>query len=110
LVALLSVAVWRIVSLEKINDRSFEDRERTLEELKSFFFNTLYHWTTSFVFPLVLSFNDFLVLFSLLARCFFCILLVYLGALYAFNYDYLLKKKKKISCSLCVREFLLFVA
>jgi hypothetical protein len=47
-----------------MNDRSFEDRERTLEEIKSLFFNTLYLWTTSFVFALVSSFHKFLVLFA----------------------------------------------
>jgi hypothetical protein len=49
-----------------MNDRSFEDRERTLEELKSFFFNTQYLWTVAFVSPLVLSYH----FFFLLARCF----------------------------------------
>jgi hypothetical protein len=46
-----------------MNYRSFEDRERTME-LKSFFFNTLYLWTAAYIFPLVLSFYDFLILFS----------------------------------------------
>jgi hypothetical protein len=32
-----------------MNDRCFEDRERTLEEIKSLFFNTLYLWTISFI-------------------------------------------------------------
>jgi hypothetical protein len=31
---------------------------------KSLFFNTLYLWTTSFVFALVISFHKFLVLFA----------------------------------------------
>jgi hypothetical protein len=34
-------------------------------ELKSFFFNTFYFWTTGFVYPNLLSFHDFIVLFSL---------------------------------------------
>ena len=51
--------LWR----EK-NDTSFEDHERTLEEFKSSFFYTLYLWTTTFVSPLVISYHDFLVLFS----------------------------------------------
>ena len=38
------------------NDRSFEDCGMTLNELKSFFFNTLYLWTIDFVSPLVLCF------------------------------------------------------
>jgi hypothetical protein len=47
-----------------MNVKSFEDRERTLEESKSFFFNTLYLWTSAFVSHLVLIFHYFLVLFS----------------------------------------------
>jgi hypothetical protein len=35
-----------------------------LVELKVFFFNTLYLCTTTFVSPSVLSFHDFLVIFS----------------------------------------------
>jgi hypothetical protein len=47
-----------------MNDRSFEDRESTMEELKSFFFNTLYIWTAAYISSLVLSFHHFLILFS----------------------------------------------
>jgi hypothetical protein len=36
----------------------------TLEELTSFFFFTLFTWTTPWLAPLVISFSDFLVLFS----------------------------------------------
>jgi len=47
-----------------MNDKSFEDRERSLEKLKSlFFFYTLYLWTTTFVSPLVISYYDVLLLF-----------------------------------------------
>jgi hypothetical protein len=42
------------------NDSSFDDRERTLEEFLSFFFNALYLWTMAFVSSLVLNFHDFL--------------------------------------------------
>jgi hypothetical protein len=41
----------------------FEDHERSLEELKSFFLNILYLWTAAYVYLLVISFHDFLVLF-----------------------------------------------
>jgi hypothetical protein len=51
--------VWR-----ERNDRQFEDKERTIEELTSFFLHSLYSWTAAFLAPLVNSFNDFLVLFS----------------------------------------------
>jgi hypothetical protein len=57
----ISWCLWR-----KMNDRSFEDCERSLEEIKSLFFNTLYLWTTAFVSHLmiVISYHDFLVLFA----------------------------------------------
>jgi len=42
------------------NDRSFENYEKTVAEL---FFNTLYLWTVTFVFPNLLGFNNFLGLF-----------------------------------------------
>jgi hypothetical protein len=40
-------------------EESFEDRARTLAELESFFIFTLSTWTTTFVAPLVLSFQNF---------------------------------------------------
>jgi hypothetical protein len=46
------------------NDRQFEDKERSIEGLVSFFFHSLYSWVAAFLAPLPLSFNDFLVLFS----------------------------------------------
>lgn len=42
-----------------MNYRSFKDRERTLEELKSLFF-----FLAVFVYHLVISYHDFLALFS----------------------------------------------
>jgi hypothetical protein len=45
-------------------DRQFEDKKRTIEELISFFFHSLYSWSAAFLAPLVISFYDFLVLFS----------------------------------------------
>jgi hypothetical protein len=47
-----------------MNDRSFEDHEKTLEGIKSLLFNTLYLWTTAFVSSLVISFYDFIILFA----------------------------------------------
>jgi hypothetical protein len=96
-----SAAVWKMVPTclfwclwREMNDRNFEDRERSLEEILSLFFETLYLWTAAFVSPLSLSFSDFLVRFAPLVRCSFCILPVYLGAPYAFNeIDFLLIKK-----------------
>jgi hypothetical protein len=52
-----------MVLLER-NDRSFEDRERTLEEIKSLFSKTLYFWTVVYVSPLTISYSDFIVLFA----------------------------------------------
>jgi hypothetical protein len=67
----LSIVVWKIVSScflwylwSERNERSFEDCERIVVELKLFFFKTLYFQTT--VLDLnVLSFHDFFDLFSL---------------------------------------------
>jgi hypothetical protein len=47
--------LWR-----KMSSGSFKDRERTLEEIKFLFFNILYLWTIVFVFPLVISYHDFI--------------------------------------------------
>jgi hypothetical protein len=41
--------LWR-----EMNDRSFKNCEKTLEEIKSLFFNTLYLWTFFFS----ISFGD----------------------------------------------------
>jgi hypothetical protein len=53
-----------VMSFEGKNDRNFEDNEKTLAELNYFFFKVLYHWTATLDFNL-LSFHDFLDLFSL---------------------------------------------
>jgi hypothetical protein len=55
---LLLWCLWR-----ERNDRSFEDRERMMVELKSFF-NILYLWTFALDFPNVINFHVFLDLFS----------------------------------------------
>ena len=66
-----SVAMWKMISsyllwcLQKErNDRSFEDRETMVVELKSFFLKTLFHSTSALDLNL-LSFHNFLDLFSL---------------------------------------------
>jgi len=66
-----SAAMWKMVPYcllwclwRERNDRQFEDKERTTEELISFFFHSLYSWSAVFLAPLSFSFNDFLVLFS----------------------------------------------
>jgi len=47
-----SVGVWKMV------------KEITIEELISFFFLSLYSWTTAFLAPIMINYHDFLVLFS----------------------------------------------
>jgi hypothetical protein len=66
-----------MVSLREMNDRSFENHERTMVELKIFFFNTLYLWTIVLEFPNVLDFYVFLDLFPHLTKCLSCMLFVY---------------------------------
>jgi hypothetical protein len=72
-----------------MNNISFEDRERTLEEIKSLFFKTLNLWTVAYVSPLTISYSDLFVLFtfsSYMLPHVTCILPVYLVAPYTFNY------------------------
>jgi hypothetical protein len=66
-----SVATWKMVSTcllwclwREMNDKTFKDRERTLEENEFFFFKTLYLWIVVYVSPLTISYSDFLVLFD----------------------------------------------
>jgi hypothetical protein len=66
-----SAVVWKMVPCcllwclwRERNNRPFADKERTIEELISFFFHSLYSWTAAFLASLVISFNDFFVLFS----------------------------------------------
>jgi hypothetical protein len=66
-----SAVVWKMVSLCLVwclwlqrNARCFEVSERSLKELMAFFFYTLFTWTAAWLAPLVISYLDFLVLFS----------------------------------------------
>jgi hypothetical protein len=75
-----SAAVWKMVHScllwclwKERNDRSFKDRKRTLAELQSLLFNSLYIWTGAFLTPLSLAFMISLFLFLLLAMGFSCI-------------------------------------
>jgi hypothetical protein len=66
-----SATVWKIMPTclfwclwREINNRNFEDMEKTPEELLSSFYYTLYLWTTVYVFSLSsFSFLDFLTCF-----------------------------------------------
>jgi hypothetical protein len=66
-----SVVVWKMVPCcllwclwRERNDKLFEDKKITIEELISFFFLSLYSWTTAFLAPIMINYHDFLVLFS----------------------------------------------
>jgi hypothetical protein len=66
-----SAVVWKMVLLCLVwclwlerNARCFEDSERSLEEHMAFFFYMLFTWTAVWLAPLVISYLDFLVLFS----------------------------------------------
>jgi hypothetical protein len=66
-----SAVVWKMVSCcllwclwRERNDRQFEEKGRTIEEFISFFFHSLYSWMAAFLAPSVISFIDFLLLFS----------------------------------------------
>jgi hypothetical protein len=72
------------------NGRNFKNKDRTSEELRTFFFYSLYTWTTAFLGPLVISFHDFLV-YSLCTWLRFAFLMIFL---------LLIKTKKCIVCSL----------
>jgi hypothetical protein len=52
-----------------------------IEELRTFFFYSLFSWTAAFLALLVISFHDFLVFFLLRPSRFSCILPMYLFVL-----------------------------
>jgi hypothetical protein len=82
--------IWR-----ERNYRSFENRKRTVVQLKALFFNTLYQRTAALVAFILLAFVIFLILFLFLVRCFSCILPMYLGCTFAlFNEIYSFIKKR----------------
>jgi hypothetical protein len=67
-----SAVVWKMTHIcifwclwWERNNRSFEDLERTLEEILSLFYHSLYCWTSAYVHPLFISFSDFLTRFSI---------------------------------------------
>ena len=47
-----------------MNDRCFEGRERTLWDILSLFYVTLFVWTEAYVPPLLIRFSDFIVRFA----------------------------------------------
>jgi hypothetical protein len=52
-------SIWR-----ERNNRCFEDLESSLEEILASLLYSLYSWTTAYLFPLSLSYVDFLSCFS----------------------------------------------
>jgi hypothetical protein len=94
-----SVVVWKMVLLcimwclwSERNERFFEDSKRSLEDLLHFFFNTLFTWAAAWLAPTVISFFDFLFLFSSPSYT-SCVLGLRPSAL--FNKTLLSQKKKK---------------
>jgi hypothetical protein len=68
----MSAAIWKMVPTcilwcvwKEINNKCFEDLKKSLEVILASFFHTLYLWTVAFVSPLSLSFDDFLIRFSI---------------------------------------------
>lgn len=57
--ACLFWTIWR-----ERNNRSFEDLEKSLEDIISSFFNILCLWNAAFVYPLTINYDDFFVCFS----------------------------------------------
>lgn len=105
-----NAVVWKMVPSclmwclwRERNDRTFEDQERTLEELKSFFFFTLFSWTVAYLALLAISFADFLVLFSSCNESWLLYTSYIPGLRFALFIKFLLtyKKKKK---KLCLEE------
>jgi hypothetical protein len=66
-----SAAVWKMVSTclfwclwQEGNNRCFEDLERSLKDILSYCFHTLYLWTVTHLSPVSISYVDFLTPFS----------------------------------------------
>jgi hypothetical protein len=66
-----NAVIWKMVPLcimwclwSERNGRFFEDSERSLEDLLHFFFITLFTWAAAWLAPTVITFSDFLYLFS----------------------------------------------
>jgi hypothetical protein len=53
-------------------------------EIKASFFNTLYQWIAAYECFHICSFHDLFIPFPFLVRCLSSILLMYLGAVFAF--------------------------
>jgi hypothetical protein len=60
----LGILINNPQALWERNNRSFEDLERSLEEILSLFYQSLCCWTSAYVHPLYISFSDFLTRFS----------------------------------------------
>jgi hypothetical protein len=79
-----SAVVWKMVLhcimlclWSEWNMRYFDDFESSREDLLHFFFTTLFTWTAAWLAPTVITYSDFLFLFSSTSYAFSCILPVY---------------------------------
>jgi hypothetical protein len=99
-----SAVVWKMVPLcimwciwRERNNRCFDGKSRSHEELLHLFFFTLFTWTAGWLAPQVISFSDFLSFFSLSPNP-HCVLPVHQGlrpyALLLYSIDFSKKKKK----------------
>jgi hypothetical protein len=73
-VNILAKEVWRIVPpcvmwiiWRERNGRCFEDQERSMEELKKLFIQTLFHWANAFCVPQLSIMSQFLSFCSFLS-------------------------------------------
>jgi hypothetical protein len=57
---------YYITDIREMSYRNFEDCKKTLEELESFFFCTLFLRIPAFIYSLVLNYHDFFLFFFLL--------------------------------------------
>jgi hypothetical protein len=55
---------WRLLGGRERNNQSFENLEKTSEEILSSFYHTMYFWTMAYVSPFSFNFNNFLTCFS----------------------------------------------
>jgi hypothetical protein len=84
-----------VVYLEERNNRSFENRERTVGGVKSFLSSIPY--TNGRLFWIVFIFHDFLYFYSKIGLVFLLYASCVLMLRFLINCNYLLKQKNKIS-------------
>jgi hypothetical protein len=83
--------IWR-----EINDRSIEECERLVVDLKAFFFKPFTNGQLRVIVFALLDIMIFLIFFLYLIRCFSCILPVYLGCALLFLIKILITNQKQM--------------